>query len=85
MQRIADLNSYREEWLSSVNEQSDESERVDLFAQKLFSQWIEIDEAPEDFYSLREYGLSFAYYHEGMPEEDNSSEEYIWFDGLSFY
>lgn len=48
-------------------------------AKKLFSQWLDLDDGSEDFEPIQDLGFEFAYYSEGVPSEDNSSEEYCWY------
>lgn len=86
MEKIVDYNAYKKEWLEEIDNNSSGSQNAsDRFAERLFSQWLDIDETSEDFYSLNNIGFSFAYYHEGSPEEENSSEEYIWYIVYSNY
>ena len=67
MEKIVDYSAYKKEWLDGIENNSSSSQNAhDRFSEKLFSQWLEIDESSkEDFYSLKDLGFSFAYYFEG--------------------
>ena len=87
MEKIVDYSAYKKEWLDGIENNSSSSQNAhDRFAEKLFSQWLEIDESSkEDFYSLKDLGFSFAYYFEGDGKEENSSDEIIWYIVYSGY
>ena len=74
------FETFKKEWISQLEGLSKSTKEKKIhIAKKLFSQWLDIEQEHEDFEPASEIGFEFAYYYEGVEQEENSSEEYIWY------
>jgi hypothetical protein len=71
------FKDYRAEWLNDILT-NDETERRNLFARKILSDWLDIDTSSENFVEFDANNvINIAYLHEEVSDDNNT--ETIWY------